>query len=305
MDVLLLALRQAADGLIAPLPDMLVFADPDALAVRARLLGISTKLPPIEMLATHFIATPGTPVMQDAAGVIESIDRAVAAVADKTARAVVTLPINKKSLYDVGFEYPGHTEYLGALAAGWPAGQDRFTPVMMLAGPDLRTVPVTIHIPLREVPQALTTALIVDTGRIVARDLRERFGITEPRLAVSGMNPHAGEDGSLGHEDASIIAPAIAALQADGIDATGPLPADTMFHARARAQYDVALCMYHDQALIPAKALAFDESVNVTLGLPFVRTSPDHGTAFDIAGTGLANPASFVAALRMADAMTA
>ncbi len=305
MDVLLLALRQATDGLIAPLPDMLAFADPDALVERARYLGLDVDLPPIEALDTSFKAAPGKPAMQDAAGVIESIDRAVAAVADKTARAVVTLPINKKSLYDIGFEYPGHTEYLGALAARWPDGGDRCTPVMMLAGPDLRTVPVTIHIPLREVPRALTTSLIVETGRIVARDLRERFGIPKPRLAVSGMNPHAGEDGALGDEDSTVIAPAIDILRADGIDATGPLPADTMFHARARAQYDVALCMYHDQALIPAKALAFDESVNVTLGLPFVRTSPDHGTAFDIAGTGMANPASFIAALRMADAMTA
>ena len=303
-DVLLLALRQASDGLIAALPPMVVFADPNAVALRADILGISAGLPPVEPLAGKFTATPGNPDEQDAAGVVESIERAVGAVELGTARAVVTLPINKKSLYDIGFAYPGHTEYLGALAERWPGGKERCIPVMMLAGPDLRTVPVTIHIPLRDVATALTTDLIVQTGRIVARDLRERFGIAAPRLALSGMNPHAGEDGALGSEDAAIIAPAVASLCAEGIQAVGPLPADTMFHARARAQYDVALCMYHDQALIPAKALAFDESVNVTLGLPFVRTSPDHGTAFDIAGTGMANPSSFIAALRMADAMT-
>ncbi len=304
MDVLLLALRQASDGLIAPLPAMVLFADRHALSARQQLLGIAVDLPPIEELDARFTATPGMPGPEDGHGVIELIDRAVAAVRNGTARAVVTLPINKKSLYDVGFRHPGHTEYLGALAADWPGSEDRAVPVMMLAGPDLRTIPVTIHIPLKDVPDALTSEAIIETGRIAARDLRERFGIAKPRLAVSGLNPHAGEDGAIGSEDETVIAPAVAALVADGIDAVGPLPADTMFHTRARAQYDVALCMYHDQALIPAKALAFDESVNVTLGLPFVRTSPDHGTAFDIAGTGKANPASFIAALRMADAMT-
>ena len=171
---------------------------------------------------------------------------------------------------------------------------------MMLWSPELAVVPVTIHLPVRDVPGKLTTALIVDTGRIVARDLRERFGIARPRLALAGLNPHAGEDGAIGDEDRSVVAPAVETLRAEGIDARGPLPADTMFHDAARRSYDAALAMYHDQALIPIKTLAFDHAVNVTLGLPFVRTSPDHGTAFDIAGTGKANPASLIAALKLA-----
>jgi 4-hydroxythreonine-4-phosphate dehydrogenase len=176
---------------------------------------------------------------------------------------------------------------------------------MMLAGPELRTVPVTIHVPLAEVPRLLTTELIATTARIVARDLAARFGIARPRLAVAGLNPHAGEDGTMGDEDAGIVAPAVARLVAEGIAATGPLPADSMFHDRARATYDAAICMYHDQALIPVKTLAFDETVNVTLGLPFVRTSPDHGTAFDIAGTGRARPDSLIAALKLAARLSA
>jgi 4-hydroxythreonine-4-phosphate dehydrogenase len=210
----------------------------------------------------------------------------------------VTCNIAKKPLYDGGFSFPGHTEYLAHLATLY-TGKTTM-PVMMLAGPDLRTVPVTIHIPLSQVPQALTTELIVATARITAADLRNRFGLGKPRLAISGLNPHAGEGGAMGNEDQDVIAPAIATLRAEGIDAFGPLPADTMFHPRARAGYDAALCMYHDQALIPAKALAFDEAVNVTLGLPFIRTSPDHGTAFDIAGKGIARPDSLIAALKLA-----
>jgi 4-hydroxythreonine-4-phosphate dehydrogenase len=173
-------------------------------------------------------------------------------------------------------------------------------PVMMLWSPELTVVPVTIHLPLKEIFQHLSIELIVETGRIVARDLANRFGLGRPRLAIAGLNPHAGEAGSLGEEDRAIVAPAVTALVAEGIDATGPLPADSMFHEAARASYDAALCMYHDQALIPIKTLAFDHAVNVTLGLPFVRTSPDHGTAFDIAGTGAADPASLIAALRLA-----
>jgi 4-hydroxythreonine-4-phosphate dehydrogenase len=171
---------------------------------------------------------------------------------------------------------------------------------MMLWSPELAVVPVTIHLPLKDVVGALSIDLIVETGRIVARDLYARFGVAKPRLAIAGLNPHAGEDGGLGEEDRDIVAPAVARLKAEGIDAVGPLPADTMFHERARAGYDVAMCMYHDQALIPIKTLAFDHGVNVTLGLPFVRTSPDHGTAFDIAGTGKADPSSLVAALALA-----
>ena len=178
-------------------------------------------------------------------------------------------------------------------------------PVMMLWSPELAVVPVTIHLPLKDVVGALSIDLIVETGRIVARDLHARFGVAKPRIAIAGLNPHAGEDGALGEEDRDIVAPAVARLKAEGIDAVGPLPADTMFHERARAGYDVAMCMYHDQALIPIKTLAFDHGVNVTLGLPFVRTSPDHGTAFDIAGSGKANPSSLVAALKLAARLAA
>jgi 4-hydroxythreonine-4-phosphate dehydrogenase len=177
-------------------------------------------------------------------------------------------------------------------------------PVMMLWSPVLAVVPVTIHIALRDVPLRLTTELIVDTGRIVAQDLTRRFGVPRPRLAIAGLNPHAGENGAFGREDLDIIRPAVDALKSEGIDARGPLPADTMFHAAARETYDAALCMYHDQALIPIKTVAFDSAVNVTLGLPFVRTSPDHGTAFDIAGTGRANPASLIAAIKLAARMS-
>ncbi len=218
------------------------------------------------------------------------------------AGAVVTNPIAKSVLYAAGFAHPGHTEFLAHLSAdGGPVPR----PVMMLWCEELAVVPVTIHIPLREVPSQLTQSAIVETGRIVAAGLRERFGIAAPRLALSGLNPHAGESGALGSEDAEIVAPAVAALRELGIDASGPYPADTMFHARARAGYDAALAMYHDQALIPIKTIAFDDGVNVTLGLPFIRTSPDHGTAFDIADRGIARPDSLCAALRLAARMAA
>jgi 4-hydroxythreonine-4-phosphate dehydrogenase len=230
--------------------------------------------------------------------VIESIARAVKDTLDGACRALVTAPIHKAALAGAGFGFPGHTEFLADLATR--ATGKPVVPVMMLAGPKLRAIPVTIHIPLKDVPKALTTELIIATCRIAATDLRARFGIAQPRLAVAGLNPHAGENGTMGHEDANIIAPAIQVLRAEGIDAFGPLPADTMFHDDARKRYDVAICMYHDQALIPAKALGFDDSVNVTLGLPFVRTSPDHGTAFGIAGRGIAKEQSLVASLKLA-----
>jgi 4-hydroxythreonine-4-phosphate dehydrogenase len=294
-----------------------LFADPDLMRRRAALIGLdapivetslagaseafASALPVIPLKAKASIE-PGRPDVSGAAAVIEAIERAVAATRDGTARAVVTLPIMKDVLYRAGFAHPGHTEFLGELALRhWGSETE---PVMMIWSPIVAVVPVTIHIPLAKVPQTLTTKLIVETGRTVAKDLRERFGIARPRLAVAGLNPHAGEGGALGREDDAIIAPAVAALTAEGIEARGPLPADTMFHARARAAYDAALCMYHDQALAPAKALAFDEAVNVTLGLPFVRTSPDHGTAFDIAGTGRANPSSFMASLALADRLS-
>jgi 4-hydroxythreonine-4-phosphate dehydrogenase len=212
----------------------------------------------------------------------------------------VTNPIAKSVLYRAGFRHPGHTEYLAELAA---AGNHRPQAVMMLWSPALVAVPVTIHVSLREAIAQLSSDLIVTTARIVTAALKARFGVANPRLAISGLNPHAGEDGSLGTEDKTIVAPAIEILRGEGIEIRGPLPADTMFHEAARQTYDCAICMYHDQALIPVKTLAFEDAVNVTLGLPFIRTSPDHGTAFDIAGTGTANPSSLIAALRLAARM--
>jgi 4-hydroxythreonine-4-phosphate dehydrogenase len=210
---------------------------------------------------------------------------------------LVTAPIHKKALMDgAGFAFPGHTEFLAALA-----GVDRV--VMMLASDTLRVVPATIHIPLSEVPRALTPALLDETIRITARDLGRWLGLTAPRIAVAGLNPHAGEGGVMGREEIEVIAPVLDRLRAEGLDIAGPLSADTLFHAGARARYDVAVCMYHDQALIPIKTLAFDEGVNVTLGLPFIRTSPDHGTALDIAGTAVARADSMIAALRLAERM--
>jgi len=244
-------------------------------------------------------AEPGRPETADAALVIGAIDRAVTDVQAGRAAALVTNPINKEALYRAGFPHPGHTEYLGELA-GRLYGTSGITPVMMLASPQLRVVPITIHLALRRAIEVLTSAMIVTAGRVTHLALQRDFGIAAPVLAVAGLNPHAGEGGSLGHEDLEIVAPAITELRAAGIDARGPLAADTMFHEAARQSYDAALCMYHDQALIPIKTLDFDGAVNVTLGLPFIRTSPDHGTAFGIAGQGLARPDSLIAALRLA-----
>ena len=229
---------------------------------------------------------------------IEAIERGVAAIHAGKASAIVTNPIAKSVLAAAGFSHPGHTEFLGVLAERWGTGVLR--PVMLLWSEVLAVVPVTIHMPLSEVPKRLTTDLIVETAVIVDRDYRQRFGIAKPRLVLCGLNPHAGEDGLLGSEEQHVIAPAIARLRAMGIDAKGPFPADTLFHDRARATYDVALGMYHDQVLVPMKTLAFDDGVNVTLGLPYIRTSPDHGTAFSLAGTGTALPNSLIAALRLA-----
>ena len=286
--------------------------DPDVLAVRARQLDVTVPIRhadagtageifaealPVLPIAAGVEVAAGEPHVATAAGTIAAIETAVALTHQGEALAVVTNPIAKSVLYEAGFKFPGHTEFLADLAAR--ATGKAMTPVMMLAGPKLRAIPVTIHIPIRDVPQALTGALIVETCRIANADLIERFGISQPRLAVAGLNPHAGESGTMGREDEDIIHPAVQQLRAEGIDAIGPLPADTMFHDEARARYDVAVCMYHDQALIPAKALGFDDSVNVTLGLPFVRTSPDHGTAFGIAGKGIAREHSLVAALKL------
>lgn len=241
----------------------------------------------------------GQPVPENAAAVIAIIARAVALARSGEAAAVCTNPINKKALKDgAGFGFPGHTEYLAALS-GAPL------PVMMLAAPALRVVPVTIHIPVAEVPAALTPALLEQTLRITHAGLVADFGIAAPRIAVAGLNPHAGEGGVMGREEITVIAPVLDRLRAEGMALAGPLSADTLFHPAARARYDVAVCMYHDQALIPIKTVDFDGGVNVTLGLDFVRTSPDHGTAYDIAASLTANPASLIAALRLAAEMGA
>jgi 4-hydroxythreonine-4-phosphate dehydrogenase len=247
-------------------------------------------------------AEPGRPDRSSAPAAVASIRHAVADVLAGLAAAIVTNPVAKNVLYNWGFAEPGHTEFLAKLVQ--EATGKVLRPVMMLWSPELAVVPVTIHLPLKEIFKQLSTDLVIETGRIVAHDLATRFGLAHPRLVIAGLNPHAGEAGTLGEEDRAIVAPAVARLIAEGIDAKGPLPADSLFHERARATYDAALCMYHDQALIPIKTLAFDHAVNVTLGLPFVRTSPDHGTAFDIAGTGTADPASLVAALLLAARLT-
>jgi 4-hydroxythreonine-4-phosphate dehydrogenase len=295
------------------IPSFYVVADPAFLQRHAGRLGldvpIATVRPdqaiaafptalPVVGLDIKVNTEPGRPDRSSAPAAIASIRRAVTDVLSGLAAAVVTNPVAKDVLYKSGFAEPGHTEFLAKLVQETTGASLR--PVMLLWSPELAVVPVTIHLPLREIFQQLSTGLIAETGRIVATDLRARFRLSRPRLAIAGLNPHAGENGALGEEDRTIVAPAVAQLVADGIDARGPLPADSLFHESARITYDAALCMYHDQALIPIKTLAFDHAVNVTLGLPFVRTSPDHGTAFDIAGTGTADPSSLVAALRLA-----
>ena len=248
---------------------------------------------PVLPLALRGSTTPGHPDPRNAESVLESVRMAAEFAMMGEAAALVTNPVHKKTLYESKFEHPGHTEYLAELS-----GVSRS--VMMLACPVLRVVPVTAHIPLMEAMSSLSREEIVVVGRITARALREDFGIDHPRLMVAGLNPHAGEDGALGREEIEIIGPAVTDLKALGISATGPAPADTLFHDRARDGYDAAICMYHDQALIPLKTLDFHGGVNVTLGLPLVRTSPDHGTAFEIAGLGVANATSLIASLKMA-----
>jgi 4-hydroxythreonine-4-phosphate dehydrogenase len=297
------------------LPPFYLLGDRGFLADRANILGLKVEFAdssPLDAIATFanalpVVATgaaatarPGEPDATSANAALTSIRQAVGDVTAGKASAVVTNPIAKSVLYRAGFRHPGHTEFLAELAAnGGPPPQ----PVMMLWSPQLAVIPVTIHLSVRDALAQLSRDLIVSTARIAVADLKARFGVANPRLAVSGLNPHAGEDGSLGMEDIEIVAPAIEDLRAQGIDVRGPLPADTMFHPAARKTYDCAICMYHDQALIPIKTIAFEDAVNVTLGLPFIRTSPDHGTAFDIAGTGKANPSSLVAALRLAARM--
>jgi 4-hydroxythreonine-4-phosphate dehydrogenase len=300
------------------LAPFVVLGDARVFAARAEALGLDvametvtslspvasifeTKLPvwPISCAAA---VVAGQPDSRNAPAVIAAIEAAVLAVRQGEARAVVTNPIAKSVLMGAGFAHPGHTEFLGALAEAHFAISNA-RPVMLLASAELKVVPLTVHIPLAQVPKAITTRSIVMTSQILHRSLIADFGIANPRIAVTGLNPHAGEGGKIGDEDDRIIAMAIAALRDEGLSITGPHPADTLFHAEARRGYDAVLAMYHDQALIPIKTLAFDTGVNVTLGLPFVRTSPDHGTAFDIAGRGLASPTSLIEALKLAATM--
>lgn len=295
-------------------PAFLIAAEPGHLAALASRLSLAVPIETIERAADAPAAfrralpvidsklavegEPGSPDPADAAGTIASIETCVALVEAGEAAAVVTNPIAKEVLYRAGFAHPGHTEFLGVLAERRHA--EKIHPVMLLWSPELAVVPATIHIALKDVPTRLTRALLVRTGLTVAHDFRFRFGLERPRLAFTGLNPHAGEGGAMGSEEIEIIAPALAELARSGVAVSGPHPADTLFHAAARERYDVVIAMYHDQALIPVKTLAFAHAVNVTLGLPFIRTSPDHGTAFDIAGKGVADPTSLIAALRLA-----
>lgn len=296
------------------LPPFFVIDQPERLEALAARLGVPVPMREIAApeeapavfaealpVLRQDLAAPVEPGRADPANgpaVVAAIERAVALTRDGRAGGIVTNPINKAVLKQAGFRHPGHTEFLGELAGG-------ATPVMMLACPGLRVVPVTVHLSLREAVESLRRETIVEIGRLTAEGLRQNFAIATPRLAVAALNPHAGEGGVMGREEIEIIAPAVADLKALGIDAFGPAPADTLFHESARTRYDAALCMTHDHALIPLKTIDFAGGVNVTLGLPFVRTSPDHGTAFDIAGTGTADDTSLCAALRMAGEMAA
>lgn len=306
------------EGEARAVPPFALYADPGAVMRRARRLGLAVEIAqvaspsnahevfagalPVVPIALTVEETLGEPAAENAAATIAAIDRAAGAVAEGQASALVTNPIAKSVLYAAGFRHPGHTEYLAHLAARlYRIAEPR--PVMMLAGGGLRVVPLTVHVPLARVPGLVTRELIVETVEIVAAALKSDFGISQPRIAVAGLNPHAGERGTIGREDEDTVAPAVQQLAAHGLRVSGPHSADTLFHAAARRRYDAAVAMYHDQALIPLKTLAFDSGVNITLGLPFVRTSPDHGTAFDIAARACASPESLVAALMLADAM--
>jgi 4-hydroxythreonine-4-phosphate dehydrogenase len=294
----------------AGIPPFYLIDDPDRIAALSRRLGwpvpvrpisapedapaVFAEALPIAPIGISLRASPGRPDPADAPAILGAIETGVRHVLSGRAAALVTNPIHKNSLYCAGFRYPGHTEYLASLAGVTDA------PVMMLVSPTLRVVPVTIHLSLRQAICELCASAIIHAGRVTDAALRWDFGVAVPSLAVAGLNPHAGEAGALGREEIEIVAPAIAELREIGIDARGPMAADTMFHAEARRSYDVALCMYHDQALIPIKTIDFHAGVNVTLGLPFVRTSPDHGTAFGIADRGVARAESLIAALRLA-----
>jgi 4-hydroxythreonine-4-phosphate dehydrogenase len=291
-------------------PCLVALDDPERLAELAKALSLNVPIRTVDSAAEAVAiypdalpvlpvrlaepASPGRPNPANAAAVVKSIELATALCQSGEAAAMVTNPINKAALYQAGFHYPGHTEFLAVLTGA--IGQQ----IMMLASPHLKVVPVTVHASLRASIAMLTTQMIVDASRTTATALRRDFGLGSPRLAIAGLNPHAGEQGALGNEETELIQPAIDTLRAEGIDVSGPWPPDTMFTPAARRRYDVAICMYHDQALIPLKTLDMDHGVNVTLGLPIVRTSPDHGTAYDIAGKGLADPSSLIAAIALA-----
>jgi 4-hydroxythreonine-4-phosphate dehydrogenase len=294
-------------------PTFLAVADPEHLAAAARQLDLKVPLKidcggeaadifphalPVWDLEHSVYGKPGAPDLRDAAGAIASIEACVRLICNGLAAALVTNPVSKKLFYDANFCFPGHTEYLAELAQRYFGIIAR--PVMLIWSPELAVVPATIHVPLAQVPALLTRALLVETATIVARDLSARFGLSTPRLAFTGLNPHAGEAGAMGREEIDVIAPALAEVTAAGVAVSGPHAADSLFRPSARQNYDAIIAMYHDQALIPIKTIAFDHAVNVTLGLPFIRTSPDHGTAFDIAGKGIADPASLIAALKLA-----
>jgi len=311
-----LILRLYAERASLALPPFIVYGNIGFLRSRAARLGIDIAMMPTT--APHAASVfanalpvadigglvpdkPGDSSPLSAKVVIEAITQAVSETAAGACRGVVTSPIHKAALYSSGFKFPGHTEYLAALCAGGGAAP---MPVMMLAHEGLRVVPATIHVPVSAVAGLITPELVLATGRIVAHDLRTRFGIAEPNIAVTGLNPHAGEGGKIGMEELDVIAPAVAQLAHEGINIVGPIPADTVFYVPHWQRYDAVIAMYHDQALIPIKTVAFEEAVNITLGLPIVRTSPDHGTAFDLAGSGNGSTASFLAAIRMADRLT-
>ena len=312
LEVTLKAWRARLDQSIPP---FVLYADPSVVAERALALGLDVPvatlasaregieaftdaLPVVPLPPLAAAAHPGVPDAANAPAVIAAIERAVEAIVAGEASGLVTNPIAKSVLAAAGFPHPGHTDFLGELAARHFPGSPSQA-VMMLAAPELRVVPLTVHIPLARVPGEITRQAIEATVRITHQSLVRDFRLPSPRIAVTGLNPHAGEDGTLGREEIEVIAPAISALRSAGMDVSGPHPADTLFHAGARATYDAAVCMYHDQALIPFKTIAFDTGVNVTLGLPFVRTSPDHGTAFDIAARGCASAQSFIEAVKL------
>jgi 4-hydroxythreonine-4-phosphate dehydrogenase len=314
-----ITLRAWLERIDRGLEPFLVYGDKDALTDRARHLGLTIPVAavgnPSEAMDTFGVALPvlhsplaarpraGSPDPANAAAIVHAIVAATTAVMHGEAAAVVTNPIAKHVVRSADFPFPGHTEFLAALAERH-SGKS-FRPVMMLAAPGLRVVPLTVHCALADVPKAITRTLIFETVRTTYAALRRDFGISAPRISIAGLNPHAGEEGTMGREEIDIIGPAIADLRAEGLSVTGPLSADTLFHPAARRGYDAVLAMYHDQALIPLKTIGFDEGVNVTLGLPFVRTSPDHGTAFDIAAEGRASAHSFIEALKLATAIAA